>query len=620
MKDSRNLHENFVDVSDKHPAPLRTFRRGRRVMNWARRLGTVALAAALAFGATAPVAEAAAVRWKSSIVDYEAQGKDIKDVLRDFGASQSIPTRIAADVSGTVSGKFHLPPRRFLDTLASSFGFVWYYDGEVLDITTAAELQSTLVKLDSADTGALRDALDRLRISDERFPIVYDSAQGTALVSGPPRYVQMVTNVASRLDNNAAHRSGTQVRVFPLYHAWAHDRTVPIDGQQVTLQGVVAVLNGIYHPRTAKAADKRGDGEGGRAASGVRRNTPINDVNGNAYNGPYIPPPVPSGAAGKGMFAGLTGQPSPAVAAAVGEPPPPQNASTAPASDDQLPVIVADQRTNSVVIRDTADRMDQYGKLIERLDVKPQLIEIEAHIIEIDDDALHQLGVDWTAHNSHIDVQTGTGTLAQSTYNGTLSQNFGQTTLPGNVLAAATPVGASVAAVLGDAGRYLMARISALQQTKAAKIDASPKVVTLNNIEAVMDNQTQFFVPVSGYTSGDLYSVSTGISLRVLPMVVEEDGRTRIKLDVAIQDGQLTDQTVSNLPVIQNSTINTQAFIEEGQALLIAGYRADSATMGVSGVPGLSKIPLIGALFRTDSRQKSHMERLFLLSPRVISP
>jgi len=620
MKDSRNLHENFVDVSEKHRAALRTFHRGRRVMNWARRLGTVALAAALAFGATAPVAEAAAVRWKSSIVDYEAQGKDIKDVLRDFGASQSIPTRIAADVSGTVSGKFHLPPRRFLDTLAASFGFVWYYDGEVLDITTAAELQSTLVKLDSADTGALRDALDRLRISDERFPIVYDSAQGTALVSGPPRYVQMVTNVASRLDNNAAHRSGTQVRVFPLFHAWAHDRTVPVDGRQVTLQGVVAVLNGIYHPHTAKAADKRGEGEGGRAAGGVKRNTPINDVNGNAYNGPYIPPPVPSGAAGKGMFAGLTGQPSPAVAAAVGEPPPPQNTSTAPASDDQLPVIVADQRTNSVVIRDTADRMDQYGKLIDRLDVKPQLIEIEAHIIEIDDDALHQLGVDWTAHNSHIDVQTGTGTLAQSTYNGTLSQNFGQTALAGNVLAAATPVGASVAAVLGDAGRYLMARISALQQTKAAKIDASPKVVTLNNIEAVMDNQTQFFVPVSGYTSGDLYSVSTGISLRVLPMVVEEDGRTRIKLDVAIQDGQLTDQTVSNLPVIQNSTINTQAFIEEGQALLIAGYRADSATMGVTGVPGLSKIPLIGALFRTDNRQKSHMERLFLLSPRVISP
>jgi type III secretion protein C len=296
------------------------------------------------------------------------------------------------------------------------------------------------------------------------------------------------------------------------------------------------------------------------------------------------------------------------------------NASAGTAADT-LPVIVADQRTNSVVIRDTPDRMGQYGTLIQRLDVKPQLIEIEAHIIEIQDTALDQLGVDWTLNNSHVNVQTGTGTLAQSTYSGgTITQNFGQTTLPGGVLVNATPVGASVAAVLGDAGRYLMARVSALTQTNLAKIDASPKVVTLNNIEAVMDNQTQFFVPVQGYTSGDLYSISTGVSLRVLPMVVEEDGQTRIKLDVAIQDGQLTSQTVSNLPVIQNMTINTQAFINEGQALLIAGYRDDSSTNGSTGVPLLSKIPVLGALFRTDSKQGSHMEQLFLLSPRVITP
>ncbi|MBN3807377.1 EscC/YscC/HrcC family type III secretion system outer membrane ring protein, partial [Paraburkholderia sp. Ac-20336] len=147
------------------------------------------------------------------------------------------------------------------------------------------------------------------------------------------------------------------------------------------------------------------------------------------------------------------------------------------------------------------------------------------------------------------------------------------------------------------------------------------KVVTLNNIEAVMDNQTQFFVPVTGYTSGDLYSISAGVSLRVLPMVVDEDGRTRIKLDVAIQDGQVnTQQLVGNLPTVTNSTIDTQAFIDEGQALLIAGYRAYDDSTGVTGVPGLSKIPLIGALFRTHTRQNSHMERLFLLTPRVISP
>jgi type III secretion protein C len=589
-------------------------------MKWTGKLKAAALCAMLACGAFVPSAHAAPVHWKASIVDYAAEGKDINDVLRDFGASQGIPTRIAQGVSGNVSGKFHLPPRRFLDMLAASFGFVWYYDGEVLDIVPATDLQSTLVKLDTAGTAGLRDALERMHIADERFPIVYDSAQGTALVSGPPRYVQMVTQIADRLDTNEARRGGTQVRVFPLNHAWAQDRSVTIDGQDVTLQGVVSVLNGIYHPRPAKeAGEKKG---AGHPADGVTRKTPMNDVEGNTYTSPYVAPPIPGGGSGKGLLGGLDGQPSPAVMEAVGAPPQPAaGTGHAAAPDDSLPVIVADQRTNSVVIRDTGDRMTQYDRLIERLDVKPQLIEIEAHIIEIDDNALQQLGIDWTLHNSHLDVQTGNGLLPQSTYDGgTITQNFGSTTLPGGVLAAASPAGASVAAVLGDAGRYLMARISALQQSNAAKVDASPKVVTLNNIEAVMDNKTQFFVPVSGYTAGDLYSVSTGISLRVLPMVVEEGGQTHIKLDVAIQDGELTSQTVSNLPVIQRSNINTQAFIDEGQALLIAGYRADSDSNGVTGVPGLSKIPVIGALFRTDNRSKSHMERLFLLSPRVISP
>jgi type III secretion protein C len=592
-------------------------------MKWSKNLSAGVLCAVLAV--TMPNVEAAPIRWSVSVIDYAADGKDIKDVLRDFGASQGIATSIAQGVTGTVSGKFHLPPRRFLDTLAASFGFTWYYDGEVLDVVASSDLQSTLIKLDSADTATLRDTLAKMNISDDRFPITYDAVQGTAIVSGPPRYLQLVTQIAERIDSNAARRSGTTVRVFPLSHGWAQDRTVALDGDKVTLQGVATVLNSLYHPDAGKEKDKGGGGETHRnaQASGVTRNTPLADVNGQTYNGPYVAPPLPSGGVGNGgMFAGLTGEPSPQVVAAAGGPlpSPPSSGTSAPGSDDSLPVIVADQRTNSVVIRDTADRMSQYDTLIQRLDVKPQLIEIEAHIIEIDDDTLRQLGIDWSAHNSHVDIQTGTGTGTQNTYNGTLSQNFGATTLAGSVAAAASPAGLSMAAVLGDAGRYLMARVTALQQNNTAKIDASPKVVTLNNVEAIMDNKTQFFVQVSGYTAGDLYSISTGISLRVLPMVVEEDGQTRIKLDVAIEDGELTSQTVGSLPVIQNSNINTQAFINEGQALLIAGYRADNETFGVTGVPYLSKIPVLGALFRTDNRQKSHMERLFLLSPRVITP
>lgn len=599
-------------------------------MKWSTQLNAMVMGAAIALATAAPAIQAAPIHWRSPVVDYAADGKDVKDVLRDFGASQGLATNISQNVSGTVSGKFHLAPRRFLDTLASSFGFAWYYDGEVLNVVPSSDLQSTLIKLDTAGTATLRDTLDSMQISDERFPIVYDANQGTAIVSGPPRYVQLVSQIADRIDANAARRSGTSVRVFPLFHGWAQDRTVTLDGDKVTLPGVVTVLNNLYHPEAAKPKDKTGGNDGhGNGGQGVTRNKPISDVNGQATNSPYYAPPLPPGGTGNsgtgptpsGMFSGLTGDPSPQLQSVVGGSDQPATQTTmGPATDGSLPVIVADQRTNSVVVRDTPDRMGQYDTLIERLDVKPQLIEIEAHVIEIDDNALRELGIDWTAHNSHVDIQTGTGTSAQNGYNGTVSQNFGNTTLPGNVTAAASPIGFSMAAVLGDAGRYLMARVSALQQNGTAKVDESPKVVTLNNVEAIMSDKTQFFVPVQGYTSGQLYSISAGISLRVLPMVVEEDGHMRIKLDVAIEDGHVLSQTVGSLPEVENSNINTQAFINEGQALLIAGYRTDNESGSVTGVPYLSKIPLLGALFRTDNRSKSHMERLFLLSPRVITP
>lgn len=563
------------------------------------------------------------VHWRGNVVDYSAEGKDVKDVLRDFAASQGIPANVSKDVAGAVTGKFHMAPQKFLDTLASSFGFVWYYDGQVLDIVTPDDMKNTLVKLDHASVGELRDTLASMGVTDPRFRITYDDAQSVAMVNGPPGYVQMVSDVATRLDANINHRSGTVIRVFALHHAWSTDRTVNIEGSSTTLAGVASVLNSMYHPNQSGAS-----GQNSGANGNVGKMKSMTDVGGSRSGGgmsgggtPPVPPGMQSTTSGQGLMAGLSGSVSPALAGVLGS-----NGNgagsgggAAGGGGDDLPVIQADQRTNSVLIRDTPDRMFQYPELIERLDVKPRLIEIEAHLLEIDDGALAQLGVDWTAHSSHLDIETGNGAQGQNTYNnGTINSNFGTTTLAGNTAVAASPVGGVLTAVLGDAGRYLMARISALEQTNAAKIDASPKVTTLDNIEADMDNQTQFFVPVSGYTSADLYSITTGVSLRVLPMVVEEDGRTQIKLDIAIQDGELSGQTVNNIPVITSSNINTSAFINEGQALLVAGYKVDNGTNNITGVPLLSKIPYVGNLFKYTQKNDSHMERLFLLTPRII--
>ena len=573
----------------------------------------------------AVTARAAPVHWNTRVVDYAADSKDIKDVLRDFAASQGIPADISKDVQGTVTGKFRMAPQRFLDTLASSFGFVWYYDGQVLDIVPPDEMKSTLVKLDHGTTSQLRTTLDAMNVTDRRFRITYDDVQGAAIVNGPPNYVKLVGDVAQRLDSTTQHRAGTVVQVYSLHHAWSMDRSVVADGQRMMLPGVATVLNNIYHPQQG-GSGSGANGSGGSSTPNVQRAPPMTSVSGGAgmqAAGAQTPLPqgttLGNGESSLGLFAGLSGRPSQQLSSAVkGGGMNPNGVNSGSGDDDSLPVIEADQRTNSVLIRDTPDRMYQYPELIRRLDVKPRLIEIEAQIFEVDSSAIGQLSVNWTAHNSRVDFQTGNGLTAQNTYTGNISQNFGNTTLAGDVTAAATPVGGALSAVIGNAGRYLMANVSALEEHNLAKIDARPKVTTLDYIKADIANSTQFFVQLSGYTSADLYSVSTGVSLRVLPMVVDENGHTEIKLDVAIQDGQVTSQTVDNIPVISSTNINTSAFVNEGEALLIAGYKTRNRSDISTGVPLLSKIPVLGNLFKYTDKEDSHMERLFLLTPRII--
>nr|WP_244115914.1 type III secretion system outer membrane ring subunit SctC [Burkholderia cepacia] len=558
----------------------------------------------------------------------QVEGKDLKDVLRDFAASQGVVASVAGDVHGAVSGRFDMSPRRFLDTLASTFGFVWFYDGSVLSISSASDVTRRVIHLDFAATRELRSTLAQMGLDNKRFPVIYDPSMGAALVTGPSQYVALVDDLASRLDQNANRRVGTEVRIFPLKHGWAADHDIVIDGKTVTVPGVARVLADMYHAGGDDANGNPGLGAS-TMAPGMERQTRMTDAAGGTGGGsPFsgaggggVNPPLPAFfGRGTGSAPQFAAQP-PAQGRAVDNGTANAGGGTGavPVGAGMLPVIKADPRTNSVLIRDLPQRIGQYRALIDQLDVRRRLVEIEAHIIEIDDSALRQLGVDWRAHNSHIDIQTGNGSTSANSYaNGQLNPVFNGIDSSGGTLLNATPAGLSLTAVLGDAGRYLMARVNALEDSNLAKIDASPKVATLDNVEAVMDNKKRFYVRVQGYTSGDLYAISTGTSLRVLPMVVDEDGRTQIKLQVHVEDGMTTSQQVDNIPVITTSTINTEAVVSQGESLLIAGYRVDNTSNGESGIPVLSKIPLLGGLFRYRKNQHSHMERLVLLSPRLI--
>ncbi|MGI4858679.1 MAG: type III secretion system outer membrane ring subunit SctC [Janthinobacterium lividum] len=619
----------------------------RRVQTLFSRRAIAAAAAALVTGlAGVPGnASAAPIPWRTMQMDYEADHRALRDVLRDVSASAGVPVWISPKVSGNVTGHFQTSPQQMLNRMASSFGCVWYYDGSVLRIYDSGEMTSTTIGLHTATMSELRRTLERLQTVDARFPLRYDNATRTAVVSGPPRYVELVTDIARLVDqNHQASQRDQGVRIFPLRYAWAEDHTITIDGQTIRITGVASILRSLYSEQggpitsqTAPESDARrlrnvGDSAGGNAG----------DSGGTGYSGgsrPRARPPSGNG----GWTTGLPGLLGGGDGGAAASGPFPSNGSDMdgdgePASSRRAggrsigidtsdqPVITPDPRTNSILIRGAPDHMAAFDSLIASLDVRPAVVEIDASIIEITDTALKQLGVDWRAHSSHGDIETGNGQNAQGSSTSVNPSGFPNLTSTTSTTStvAATPVGGVFTAVLGGAGKYLMARISALEQTDQATVNASPKVATLDNIEAVMDNKQTFYVPVSGYQSADLYSISAGVSLRVLPMIVrgsggDGGGPSRMRLNVHIEDGQLTTQTVSNLPVVSKSTIDTQALISQGQSLLIAGYEVNQDERTGTGVPGLSKIPLIGALFKYKSHTGQKFQRLFLVTPHILT-
>lgn len=547
------------------------------------------LALATAMAAGVATAHAGEVQWKNEPFPYTAKGKKLDEFLREFGASQGLMVVVAKEVQGTVNGKFNLLPGSLMDLMAASYGFVWYAEGNVLYVSPASDVRSELIRLSAANVARLRQALEQLDIPDRRFPIVYDSRHNTALVSGPSRYVELVAQTARSVDRNDNVVGSTAVvRVLPLRYAWAGDHTYTQGGREQTIPGVASVLAKLYGDSPESTA---------AATASPRRSSPLDTLYG-------------LGLGGRAPGSAFRGRSS--VFDADAQAPAPQSSSPG----DSLPQFTADGRMNAVIVRDVPERMKDHETAVKALDVKPGLVEIEVRIIEVNSDALEALGFDWRLRTGRVDLQVGRGSLPTLSW-GTALADGAPTVGPNGAQSLSPSPSVVLTTVLGDAGRFLIARVNALAQEGRANMLASPKIMTLDNVEAVMEDISTFFVRVAGNLDVDLFDVSVGTSLRVTPLIVTEGDQQKVKMAIRIEDGVLTGQVVDQIPVVRRSAITTQSLIADGEALLIAGYSQESDTSDEAGVPGLSALPGVGRLFKYTEKRKSRVERFFLLTPKV---
>jgi len=551
----------------------------------------VSLTTAIAFIFVTPMAESAALPWRNGPYTYQADNIPVNKVIQDFCATMGVKAQIDSDISSIVNGKLSAASgQEFLELFMANYGLAWYYYAGVLHVSKQTN-QVTKTFSVAADTiKGLKQALTDLGVLDARFGWAEIGQQGMIIVSGPPEYVRIVAKTIDALPLSA---NGQKVVVFRLKYASVEDRTIFFRDKQRTVIGMASLLKSLITPSKGGAAP--------RAASGDQISPPS-----------PLPTPLPS------ILGSLTEPlPSPALNASsgntesqkepsgtktkTGESAPPPFEAGAGAS------IESDTRLNAIIVKDSPDRIPMYEKLIAMLDIPVAMVEIEARILDVSKTKLRELGFDWGIAAKNATFAFGAPTQAPAT-SGLSDFSLG--------------IHARVTSntVVLDSASYLLSRIHALESQGDANTLARPSILTTDNLGALIDLSQTVYAEVKGERVANLVPVTVGTMLKVTPHVIEHDGERYIQLVIDIEDGTMINQASTGLPIVQKSTLATQAVILENQSLLIAGYNRENTQSTQLHVPVLSNIPLLGPLFSSTQANRDNSERLFLLTPRIVNP
>ena len=492
---------------------------------------------------------------------YFGSGESLQEVLQNFAGSYYVPVRISESVGGEINGKIGpMTPVDFLDHLANIYGFIWYFDGHTLFVYDGSASSQEIISLTYLSTQQFKKTLKRVGIWDGRFYWREQGNEGLVFISGPPRYIDLITQTAQLLDAKEGERQKSKltVRTFSLKYAWATDKSFAFRGQQLTVPGVATILTRII--------------KGGGIAQSSKQ----------ALNSPTMKPAA---------SVSRSGEVAP-DSAAKPELSKPLNAGP----EIEEVYINADPRLNAIIVHDLESKMPMYQELIASLDKPTSQIEISVSIIDMNTSDLQALGVDWDNSGASGDTN-----YSFDGYRGG-SDSPSYTTI--------------VSTALGS----FNANLRLLADEGKVKIVSRPSILTLDNIEAVLDNSSTFYVKVASNEDSELFPVTSGTVVQVTPRIVREDLGRRIHMSVNIQDGTQSENTVDSVPITTNSSINTQAIISEQESLLIGGFYKETDQESLKKVPLLGDIPVLGHLFKAQSTSKTKQVRLFLITPRIIGP
>ncbi|BAI81179.1 hypothetical protein DEFDS_1724 [Deferribacter desulfuricans SSM1] len=269
-------------------------------------------------------------------------------------------------------------------------------------------------------------------------------------------------------------------------------------------------------------------------------------------------------------------------------------------------------KSNSFVITDIKSAIEQAKDLLEELDKRTPQVTIEARIVEVFDTNNVNLGIQW---GGNYNVNSTSVNFPNTI---TVNGNTGSTGIGGAGYVVNLPVGAPAGALalsLGNLSRTfnLDIALSALESQNKVRTISSPRITTLDNQEAeIKSGGTAIIVPTGDNTETE--EVDVGIKLKIKPHITSNN---MIYLDIEVEKSSLGAVT-ANTATTEEKKAKTQVLLANGETTVIGGIYEDEKSEVNQGVPFLSKIPILGALFRAKNNTVTKRELLVFITPKIV--
>jgi type IV pilus assembly protein PilQ len=264
--------------------------------------------------------------------------------------------------------------------------------------------------------------------------------------------------------------------------------------------------------------------------------------------------------------------------------------------------ISIDERTNLIIYSDYPARISTARRLIARLDRATPQVMIEARIVTMGEDTTKELGIRWNLNFNDKD------------------QPVKEYEVDLRSTAAGTALGWNFAQILGSTITKLDFNLAALETQNRSKIIAAPKVLTLNNVKATISQGNQ--IPYLEQSASDAGVVSTVfkdaiVELQVTPHITP-DGKIRLEIEAKQDEPNPTLSGQQDQPAISTRKIKTELLVADGCIVVIGGVMRDTQGYTLDTTPGMKDIPLLGRLFKSESKVRTKEELLIFISPKIV--